>query len=407
MNQRIKNGRACRYWAFVLSVIFLVSCDKDEPKTYKVDELNGFVQKGPYHIGANVTVSELNGDLSPTGRNFYSTITTQAGQFAIPSVEFSSPFVQIIADGTYFDEVQSSGTSSRLTLTALSDLSESSSINVNILTHLESDRVAYLLQNEELTFAQAKTQAQSEILEAFSITPPTELSQSESLNITQTGDLDGALLAISAIFQVQRSVSELTALLLQFKMDLREDGEISEPLMNELRVGSRILSAIDIEGHLKDYLGVETVPDFREHLNTFCNCLEDQVIIPQSTAFGINLLALPNNSILSKDSLYCIAVRVGSDVEFSDAWAHIYDKFSPLTWNHGASDVVNSTTHPNYNGWFYEVYFGGAGFYATLIRKGDFAIIPFDFDGSGSFSCSLLIYNEDLHVGRDLRFHVQ
>ena len=66
--------------------------------------------------------------------------------------------------GYYFNEVSGSLSTSNLSLQALADLTDSSSVNVNLMTHMEKKRVEYLMDNSGKTFAAAKTQAQTEIL---------------------------------------------------------------------------------------------------------------------------------------------------------------------------------------------------------------------------------------------------
>ena len=116
--------------------------------------------------------------------------------------------VELSADGYYFNEVSGSLSAAKLTLSALSDLTDSSSVNVNLMTHLEKKRVEYLIDSG-LTFAAAKTQAQTEILKIFNIDNVT-LGNSETLDISKSGDGNAVLLAISAILQSDKTEAELT-----------------------------------------------------------------------------------------------------------------------------------------------------------------------------------------------------
>ena len=74
-----------------------------------------------------------------------------------------------MADGFYFNENWGRTTNVKLLLKAITDLSVQSKTNVNILTHISADRVKYLVQNEGMTFNDAKTQAQNEILKIFNL----------------------------------------------------------------------------------------------------------------------------------------------------------------------------------------------------------------------------------------------
>jgi len=95
-----------------------------------------------------------------------------------------------------------------LALQAFLDLTDSSSVNVNLMTHLEKKRVEYLMDNSKMTFAAAKTQAQTEILKIFYIDNVT-LGNSETLDISKSGDGNAVLLAISAMIQTTRQKQSL------------------------------------------------------------------------------------------------------------------------------------------------------------------------------------------------------
>ena len=102
-------------------------------------KVSGYVQKGPYLNGTNITISELSTQLDPTGKIFTSQIIDNQGTFEITNVELASHYVELKADGFYFNEVTNKNSTSQLTLFALSDLSDKTSLNVNILSTLEKN----------------------------------------------------------------------------------------------------------------------------------------------------------------------------------------------------------------------------------------------------------------------------
>ena len=159
--------------------------------------ISGKVQKGPYVQGTEITVRELDSTMTPTGNTFTGTIDDNTGSFSIKGT-LTDKIAELAADGYYFNEVSGSLSSAKLSLQALSDLTDRSSVNVNLMTHLEKKRVEYLIDNSKMTFAAAKTQAQGEIIKIFNIDNVT-LSNSETLDISQSGDGNAVLLAISAI----------------------------------------------------------------------------------------------------------------------------------------------------------------------------------------------------------------
>jgi hypothetical protein len=111
-----------------------------------------------------------------------------------------------------------------LTLQSLSDLTDNSSVNVNLMTHLEKKRVEYLIDAGS-TFTTAKSQAQTEIMKIFNI-ENVSLGSSETLDISKSGDGNAVLLAISAILQSDKTEAELTELLSTINTDIRTDGAL-------------------------------------------------------------------------------------------------------------------------------------------------------------------------------------
>ena len=106
------------------------------------------------------------------------------------------------------------------------------------MTHLEKKRVEYLMDSG-LTFAAAKTQAQTEILSFFNIDNVT-LGNSETLDISQSGDGNAVLLAISAILQSDKTEAELTELLSTINTDIRTDGTLDSTTTK-----TNLLTAVD------------------------------------------------------------------------------------------------------------------------------------------------------------------
>jgi len=232
--------------------------------------LSGKVQKGPYVQGTEITVRELDSSMIPTGNTFTGPIDDHAGNFIIKGT-LAYKIVELSADGYYFNEVSGSLSSAKLTLQALSDLTDSNSVNVNLMTHLEKKRVEYLMDFSKMTLAAAKTQAQTEILKIFNIENVT-LGNSETLDISKSGDGNAVLLAISALLQSNKSEAELTELLSVINTDIRTDGtldgsntkQILETAMEYLKpIRSTIRSNIESR---YSYLGLSAnIPAFESY----------------------------------------------------------------------------------------------------------------------------------------------
>ena len=116
--------------------------------------VKGYSQKGPFIKGSSVKVLELeNGrTLKQTGRNFDTKIQTDDGHFALNAATMVSQYVELHADGYYRNEVTGQNSSSPLTLYALTDvmMREGGKVNINLLTHLEYQRVLHQVQKQNL-----------------------------------------------------------------------------------------------------------------------------------------------------------------------------------------------------------------------------------------------------------------
>jgi uncharacterized protein (TIGR02145 family) len=259
----------------VLVLIFItVSCDreKDIKPHLSLAKVSGYVQKGPFLNGTAITITELSTDLVPTGKNYPSQILDNKGTFEVKNVELSSQFVELKADGFYFNEVTNSNSPTQLTLFALSDLTNKTSLNVNVLSTLEKGRIGYLISNGN-GFSNAKKQAQSEILTIFEM-GKSAMTESELLDISKSGDDNGILLAISVILQGNLTVPDLSELLANISTDIREDGILnSQTLGSALINNAKAIKLDQIRTNLEaryETLGLTVnIPDFEKYVNQF------------------------------------------------------------------------------------------------------------------------------------------
>ena len=149
---------------------------------------------------------------------------------------------------------------------------EASTVNINLLSHLERSRVIYLMQEEDQLFTVAKKQAQQEILAAFGIEQD-DMRYAEQLDISQDGEQNAILLAISAVLQGNNAVAELSELLANITTDLREDGVLtSETLQTRIKAQAVSLNLPQIRKNLEaryEEMGVSaTIPDFEQYIDS-------------------------------------------------------------------------------------------------------------------------------------------
>lgn len=278
---------------FVL-FIFVISCEIDNElnTSLTLDKLNGYVQKGPFLNGTTITISELSEDLVPTGNNYPSQILDNKGTFEVKNVELASQYVEVKADGYYFNEVSNSNSTAPLTLFALSDLKNKSNLNVNVLSTLEKGRVGYLVSSGS-NFSDAKAQAQSEILAIFEIERST-MEASELLDITKQGDDHAILLAISVILQGNLTVPDFSELIANISTDIREDGILNSMTLGSMLINNaKALKPDQIRKNLEaryETLGLTvTIPEFEKYINQFIASTEfEYTSLPVITTNQVN-----------------------------------------------------------------------------------------------------------------------
>ena len=168
----------------------------------------GVSQKGPFVKGSAVTVQGISCEsMTLTGEKFEGVVKSDKGDFEIKNVNLSSTCAVFEVTGFYLNEISGQKTNSELTLRALTDLKDRKSVNINLLTHLEYERIKYLVTVEKMSFAEAKAQAEREVLASFDIS--NQVDEFENLNIFESGDGNAALLAVSVLMQADADVAKL------------------------------------------------------------------------------------------------------------------------------------------------------------------------------------------------------
>ena len=185
-------------------------------------EIVGVSQKGPFLVGSSVTIQELDGhSLTQTGNSFRASVKSDLGDFVVKGVNLVSQYALLEVNGYYRNEVTGEKSEGMIALRAVTDLSDRSHVNVNLLTHLESGRVLTLVQNAGLTFAEAKAQAEREVLAAFGIAD--KLERTEDLDLF-TGEGGAVLIALSVLMQGDGSAADLSERVARAALSFAENG---------------------------------------------------------------------------------------------------------------------------------------------------------------------------------------
>lgn len=287
-------------------ILTKIAVDKIDSILFKTSDVSvgktikGYAQKGPFINGSSITVFDLQANLAPSGRSFTEQIVDNKGSFELNNIELSSTLVSIRTDGFYFNEVSGKQSASQITLNALADITGKSNININLLTHLEKARVEYLMKGGK-TFSTAKAQAQKEILAIFNIERD-NIQTSECLNITEQGDDNAILLAVSSIIQGFRTESEMTELLSNISIDIKTDGVLTNSALGSALINQAVaLDTVAIKNNLiKRYNEIgatASVPFFGKYIANFIKktpfeITQSLIIYPETGLFGDNILSL-------------------------------------------------------------------------------------------------------------------
>lgn len=270
--------RNCILLLILVAFFVITSCNKET--IIKKEKISGTVQKGPYLIGTSIEMYELNSSMEQTGKVFRTTVNDNVGSFEINNVTLSSQYVEFYASGLYYNEEAGGIPITPLDLSAISDINDKTTVNINTLTHLEKGRVKYLVQQGK-KFSEAKDSAQAEIMAIFGFKNESK-DPSENLDISQDNQENAILLGISLILQGHRNPADLTVLLANISNDIKEDGILnSESIKTSLRNSTLEINPSTIRSNLeKRYQGLgvsATIPGFEKY---FINYIALQPGVP-------------------------------------------------------------------------------------------------------------------------------
>jgi len=209
----------------VSEVYFTTTEEKQFTDTYYT--VSGRVEKGPFKSGTTITMQPL--DLTANALGTAQTTMTfdDCGNYAFRNTLFKYPYVQVSANGLFFNEVNDYNTrDTQISLQGYADLQNGSKVNVNVVTHLISERVVNLVIGG-LDFDVALSQAQGELLSAFGLQRLNDKSFTQ-VSITDGDDYAAGLLAITMPLLYSRKGSELISWMTRLRYDFADDGKFTE-----------------------------------------------------------------------------------------------------------------------------------------------------------------------------------
>lgn len=252
-----------KLFLFIALFAILFSCKKDkqtpndDPSVPGTKSIHGKAQKGPYKNGSPLVIYELNNSLGQTGKSFSSTINDDAGNFSFNNININSNFILITATGYYYNEHFNKISEGQLYLEAIADVSNLSTVNVNILTHIIKPRIEQLTSTG-LDFNAARSQAQNELKTIMGVTIGVN-SNFETLDISN----NDFLFAMSLLFQRNNSfgyqmgynyTAELSTLLSNFRSDFANNGAIdNSSIIDTLIYNVKRVDLIDCKNDMQNY----------------------------------------------------------------------------------------------------------------------------------------------------------
>ncbi len=236
-------------------------------------DIVGEALKGPFVKGSAVTVQGIDcKTMKFSDEVFEGKVKSDKGDFAFDDVTLSSTCAVFEATGKYRSEITGKESAGEITLHALTDLKDRKNVNINLLTELEYERVMYLVTEKGKTFADAKDQAEKEVLAAFGIAG--DFDNSEDLTIYESGDGNAALLAVSVLMHAETDDAGLAKRIEKFADSFAETGKWNDDktkaAIEEWQVAATADGTLDsIRKNVEGWGLGDTVPAFEKYIEVF------------------------------------------------------------------------------------------------------------------------------------------
>ena len=235
----------------------------------------GLTQKGPFVKGSEVTVQGINcKTLELTDEVFEGKVKSDKGDFTVEDVSLKSTCALFEVTGVYRNEISGKKSSEKLTLHALTDLKDRKNVNINVLTELEYERLMFLVTEKGKKFAEAKAQAEEEVLAAFDIKG--DFVEFENLNIFESGDENAALLAVSVMMQAETDDAGLVTRMEKFADSFAETGKWKDSgtkkIISEWAIEVTANGGLDsIRKNVEAWDLGDTVPAFEKFIEAYAD----------------------------------------------------------------------------------------------------------------------------------------
>ena len=216
------------------------SSSKDSKSGYgkigKSMTIYGLAQNGPYADSSVVKLTALDeSTLESTEQVFMGMVEGGFGGYSVKAESLKSNIARVSVTGKYLEAKSGRLSEKELTLYALTDLNVHDSVNVNLFTTMEYERVRELVKNKKLSFADAKKQARNELLDAFHVAIKDEKGNDVNfddpekwsvygIRDIENRDEDKVLMGLTAIFSPFRG-NFFESFVKDFAEDFAKDGK--------------------------------------------------------------------------------------------------------------------------------------------------------------------------------------
>ena len=227
--------------AFLFASLFWACTDGDKTAGGTTEDagiiadLNvaGVAQKGPFVEGSEVTVQGIDcKTMKLTGERFEGVVKSERGDFDVKDINLSSTCAVFEVSGCYLNEVSGQKSSGLVRLRTITNLKKRNSVNVNVLTTLESGRVARLVLEREMPFGEAKARAEKEVLASFEIEG--DFAKAEDLDIFEKSESNAALLAMSVLLAASADEMKTYERLQRYTAAITLNGTLDDSMKTEM-----------------------------------------------------------------------------------------------------------------------------------------------------------------------------